>query len=52
MNDEIKAKFDEIDSPTKGFPARILDKYEPLSCLKYSENRRVYLFREISSEKR
>ena len=52
MNDELKARFDEIYSSPKDFPSRILDKYELHSCLKHSKNRRVYLFREKSSAKK
>ena len=52
MNDELNEKFDESYSPPKGFPSRILDKYKPFSCLKYSENRRVYLFRDKATEEK
>lgn len=46
MKDELKARFEELYSPEEVFPERILGKYEPVSCLKYSDRRRVYLFRE------
>ena len=52
MNDKLKERFEEVYSPKKEFPSRILEKYEPLSCLKHSEDRQVFLFREKSSAKR
>ena len=52
MNEELKARFDEIYSPQKDFPSRILEKYEPISCLKHSEGRQVFLFREKDSAKK
>ncbi len=52
MNNELKTRFDEIYSPPKDLPSRILEKYELLSCLKHSESRQVYLFREISTAKK
>lgn len=52
MNNELKTKFDEMYSQMRDFPSQILEKYEPLSCLKHSGDRQVYLFRERSSAKR
>ncbi|MGN1338783.1 MAG: serine/threonine protein kinase, partial [Oscillospiraceae bacterium] len=52
MKDELKEGFDELYFPANGFPSRILEKYEPFSCLKYSDNIRVYLFRERATQKK
>lgn len=40
---ELQSRFEEIYVPADDLPRRITDRYTVVSCLKYSDERRIYL---------